>query len=395
MLTYLDTAAGFAVVMLAISLLLTILTQIVSALANYRGRNLLWGLKTLFANLDPGAYPALAAEAEPLARRVLKHRLISDSWFSGNRVAEWIERRSRLCARLFDRFRLASAIRSTELANILRQIAAQDPHLAGEIAAVLSFPAAAAAVAGGPPALPGVAPAVDFSASPLGAWFGSTMDRVSQRFAMTMRLWTIAFAAFFTLATGLNTLDLLTGLYHNGVMRDALVGAGQQMTTTATAALDPQNSLSAKFTAGLLEALQAQGIDAPKPAPVILTTADGTRWIDANVPPQHLTAVLTAFQTGAQAAIRKSLADDQQTAETLLSLTSKAGIDVLQFHWPAGFFRWSSPWTWRLRYLLGVFLTGAMLSLGAPFWFNCLKSLANLRPILASKEAAESAGDSN
>jgi hypothetical protein len=59
MLSYLDAAIGFAVVMLGISLLITILTQMVSALVNHRGGNLLWGVKTRFANIDPARYPNL------------------------------------------------------------------------------------------------------------------------------------------------------------------------------------------------------------------------------------------------------------------------------------------------------------------------------------------------
>jgi hypothetical protein len=43
MLSYLDTAIGFAVVMLGVSLLITILTQMVSALVNHRGGNLIMG----------------------------------------------------------------------------------------------------------------------------------------------------------------------------------------------------------------------------------------------------------------------------------------------------------------------------------------------------------------
>lgn len=43
MLAYLDTLIGFAVVMLGASLLITILTQIVSALFSHRGANLLVG----------------------------------------------------------------------------------------------------------------------------------------------------------------------------------------------------------------------------------------------------------------------------------------------------------------------------------------------------------------
>lgn len=48
MLAYLDTLIGFAVVMLGASLLITILTQMASALFSHRGANLRWGLQTMF-----------------------------------------------------------------------------------------------------------------------------------------------------------------------------------------------------------------------------------------------------------------------------------------------------------------------------------------------------------
>ena len=429
MLTYLDTAIGFMVVMLAVSLLITTLTQVVSALVNHRGSNLQWGMKTLFANIDPAHYPTVAEKADSLAREVLSHCLISDSWFSGNKIAEDLQASHPLIKRWFDRFRLASAIRPSELADILRALAANktrqaatapadeaqvlrsvaqeitdllaeaDPGAARDVQLVA---AAAAAVPGGAalvaPAVNAVQNAVNAASGSIGrleVWFGSMMDRVSQKFAMYMRIWTVSFACAFALVTGLNTMDLLGQIYQNGVIRDALVGAGQQMTATASAALDPQNSLSAKFTASLLDALKAQGIDAPTPAPVITTTATGTDWINSHVPQAKLQAVLTAFNSGAQAAIQKSLADNKQTAESILNLTSKAGVDVVKLHWPKNFLQWndSESWwqgfAWRFRYFLGVALTAVLLSFGAPFWFNALKSLANLRPILASKEDSE------
>ncbi len=432
MLTYLDTAIGFIVVMLATSLLITTLTQIVSAMVNHRGSNLQWGLKTLFANIDPGVFPNLARHADELAREVLSHCLISDSWFSGNRFAEKVGATIPPLGRWFARFRLASAIRPAELADILRALAAAkrrqaagapadeatmlndfaqeisdmlaetDPSAARDVQMVA---AAAAALPGGvqlaAPAVNAAQAAINNASNSIGrleVWFGSMMDRVSQKFAMYMRLWTVGFACAFALISGLNTMDLLGEIYHNGVVRDALVGAGQQMTATAASALDPQNSLSAKFTAVLLQALQAQGIAAPNPTPVIATTVAGTNWITTNVPADKQQAVLSAFDTGSQAAIQKSLADNQQTAQSLLQLTSKAGVDIVKLHWPKNFFHGGQPadlwkaFAWRFRYFLGVALTAILLSFGAPFWFNALKSLANLRPVLASKQDAQAQG---
>jgi hypothetical protein len=41
------------------------------------------------------------------------------------------------------------------------------------------------------------------------------------------------------------------------------------------------------------------------------------------------------------------------------------------------------------RRFWGVLFSAAMLSLGAPFWFNTLKTLTNLRPLLANKQDKE------
>jgi hypothetical protein len=44
-----------------------------------------------------------------------------------------------------------------------------------------------------------------------------------------------------------------------------------------------------------------------------------------------------------------------------------------------------SPWfAHYLRHFLGVMITAGLLALGAPFWFNLLKNLMNLRPAVAS-----------
>ena len=53
MLEKLDTLIAFAVVMLGVSLIITILTQIVASFLGLRGSNLLWGIEVLLKELDP------------------------------------------------------------------------------------------------------------------------------------------------------------------------------------------------------------------------------------------------------------------------------------------------------------------------------------------------------
>ena len=43
------------------------------------------------------------------------------------------------------------------------------------------------------------------------------------------------------------------------------------------------------------------------------------------------------------------------------------------------------------RHFFGVLASAALLSLGAPFWFNALKTATTLRPIVASKESEDRA----
>jgi len=45
-------------------------------------------------------------------------------------------------------------------------------------------------------------------------------------------------------------------------------------------------------------------------------------------------------------------------------------------------------WDWSWAKLPGIALSAILLSLGAPFWYNALKDLVGLRPVLARKEQA-------
>ena len=299
MLSYLDTAIGFAVVMLGVSLLITILTQMVSALVNHRGGNLLWGITTLFANIDPARYPNLTAQSDSIARLVLTHRLVSDSWFSNNRVAMGIASKFPVLGKLFARFQIASAIRPVELTDILRHLSANTlagQPVAAEIRTLLGSAAsatasqrasrAASAVAGAPAAgtpgtaaVPVIQSAVDAvrdTAGRLEDWFNSMMDRVSQKFAMYMRLWTVVFACAFAFGTGLNAPQLLIDLYSNGAVREQLVSTAAPLAETAQSLLagNPattpdaiQNPLTVTYTGALEQALKEANVQTAQSAP--------------------------------------------------------------------------------------------------------------------------------
>lgn len=408
MLTYLDTLIGFAIVMLMISLLITLLTQIVSAFLNHRGSNLRWGLKTLFANIDPKAYPQITSHANLLANQVLRHCLISDSWFSGNVVAQWVGARIPPLKKLFDRFQLASAIRPEELAGILQHIATNPPAalsqlpaadleaLRQDIQALLSAGSGSSlrnlslvsgAISAAVPAIPDptalmqeTVSNIHTAAGDLEAWFNSIMDRVTQKFVVYMRIWTALFGCCFAFGTGLNSISLLNEMYTNSTYRNNFTNVSQQLTSLTTTILDPQNNLSAALTTALHQALTEAKVAPAAPPPAIPTRVEGEQWIRSNVPPGQMTAVLTHFRADSEAASQKLLNDSSQKAADVVDVASRSGFEILKIRWPA------KP---NVGYIFGVIGTAALLGMGAPFWFNALKTLTNLRPIVASKEEAE------
>ena len=93
-------------IILAVSLMITMLNQAVVAIASLRGVNLRWGVETLLEQLDP----KLKDSARAISEEVLRHPLISDSTLS--KFGPWAKH-----------WQLATAIRVDELKHILHEIA--------------------------------------------------------------------------------------------------------------------------------------------------------------------------------------------------------------------------------------------------------------------------------
>jgi hypothetical protein len=83
MLNTLDTVIAFAVIMTVLSLLITIVVQMVSAAFSLRGKNLANALALTFQTIDP----KLGEYAHSLAAQILRDPIFSDSlWRPKNRV---------------------------------------------------------------------------------------------------------------------------------------------------------------------------------------------------------------------------------------------------------------------------------------------------------------------
>ena len=418
MLEKLDTLIAFAVVMLGVSLMITILTQIVSSALGLRGSNLLWGIETLLKELAP----SLVNQAHGLATELLQHELISDSAFSrvGNMrfigpLVQYLSTK-KWSGWFINRWRCATAIRSEELVRMLQKKIASLPDgdamktaLIGLLAApdleairMLKMmkdalpnitPRGAAALPAGPnysvqvdKIFQQVTNSSQRSVGKLETWFGSSMDRVTQRFAMHLRLWTVAFAFLLAFAAHFYSWRLLQQLSYNPDTRAALVNMRDGMQSAAQTILPPAGgappTTAVPVSPDILnEALVRLKKSDPALANVgtipanTVTVQDAVTWLTAqkDVPP----AAAGEYQKTVIGVLRDRAASINQNL-------ASAGVQLLPNPYP-GILNFDGR-----RNLLGILLAAAFLSLGAPFWFNALKNLSNLRSVVATKEQQES-----
>src|SRR5262249_25087258 len=149
-------------------------------------------------------------------------------------------------------------------------------------------------------------------------WFNSMMDRVSQRFTLHMRIYTVVISTALVLALRVDSLYILSMLRSDAALRSGLVTTAASI-TKPDSGVDPNDAAKAK-------------------------------------------AIATS--------IINQLPPDQSVFGLLHSETG--------------------PVSGR-RELSGLLLSAMLLSLGAPFWYNVLKNLTALRPVLAQKQDQERA----
>jgi hypothetical protein len=417
MLKQLDVLIGFVVVMSIVSLLVTIITQMVSSLLGLRGKNLSDALQVMIRRIDPTIGSDMAQQ---LAGEVLTRPVISDSMLSMSKkiwdkvpVLSWFRQRSKT----------ASAIRADELHALIKDIAAGAGPLKATANNVLSALAkpdkatsdAIAAVQNQLNTLAGkdlaqakalvqqVASATDAAFINLEKWFNSAQDRAQQWFAMHARVITIiaSFCAAFVLQ--LDTFALLKRISSDSDVRSKLVAGADAVQKQADQVLHgtQQDIVNRAMHKEVMEKLRAQypkldaKLDDHADFPSV---AEAEKWLRDQIRDNAQIDEIAANYR--QLVTLKKLGASQELLEKVASDYQKTGLQLLpdpypisfNKEWPAtGWLGWlhlvttDGTWSWPLHRLLGILVSAALLSLGAPFWFNTLKSLTSLRPMLANE----------
>jgi hypothetical protein len=498
MLSSLDTVIAFAVIMTVLSLLITILVQMVSAALSLRGKNLANALSLTFQTIDP----TLGEKAHSLAAQILRDPIFSDSIFGkkSRTIVAAVNKGTQLLIEAEKALKEAQhalarnrdAAKAAALADVVAKARAAvgaakagatvptvkpnrttpwgfwslpwggATHLGnairpGEIYRILhdfgALTETEAALRDIPPALVQTAtklieslreidqPAVESQAklqvvarvsqlfenplqqkavvdslANLGAtverattqaydrfqrWFGSAQDRAEQWFQTHTRMVTITMAILTAFLLQLDTVDMYRQLRAQPKLVEALVKSVPSVLEQGGTVLDPSDS-PAYYTyllwlkkhpdfslkelpssgdkAGYRQALANRLKTKQDPAETLPDPDTAAEWLaeyDVMLPEGT-----KAFQEARNA-----------TLNDLRTKLEQAGFDLvpspLLERWkkealPAWTKGWDPLLAHYLIHLVGVLMTAGLLALGAPFWFNLLKNLMNLRPAVAA-----------
>jgi hypothetical protein len=372
----LDVLIGFLVVLLALSMAVTVVTQAITTVLNTRGRHLRRGLVDLLQQLDP----TLTAElSKQVATSILSHPLVSGSNtpMAGTTGTGALAR----LRRALGGRRLGNVVHREEFTKLLMALAAGQgtSHLDAAAQQALASALTANGVSNpdemlknirqlalqlerSSPELSNIArqnlailhAAESDLVAKVNNWFDQTMDRTSQRFTASTRAITFVGAFVVAFALQVDTPALVNRLAADDQLRRQLVDYAQKVyETERTIALERVKTADTQ------------------PSGATLQTA---------------AVAQTSASAGSAGSSQPLLTPEQEMAQRYRALLSTTGIITLP---SAGLKEWWDGFQHVSFY--GMLLTALLLSLGAPFWYNVLGRLLQLRSVLAAKDDAQRA----
>ena len=403
MLNTIDTVIAFAVIMTVLSLLITLGVQMVSATLSLRGKNLANALALTFQTIDP----SIGKYAHSLAAQILRDPIFSDSLWQKKTRGSLDENAQKFIA-------AQRKLRDAKLRG------PDDPNRAEAISkATVEVNTTRAAVT-----IPNVTPNRE---KPWGFWaipWGGPMQIATAirpgeiyRVLQEMREMTPEEAQLLDipkeltekargLVAALHRLDL-PAIESRVKLKDIAAAAKMFAPEQQKAVLDALGSFGAtveRATTQAYDRFQRWFGSAQDRAEqwfqihVRMVTIVGAILVSVFLQldtveiydklrhePKLVEALVKAAPgTLEQGAAVQGHVDADAQEKAFADL--KAKIDSTGFELlPGGWFaRWRTEKFWWFNHLFGLALSAGLLTLGAPFWFNLLKNLTNLRPAVAT-----------
>ena len=385
-----DTVLSFASVMLVLSLFVTAWVQLLGGFLRLRHRNLRWGLERLLNQLDPEK--KLAGQAQAVARRIASEvpALATGSTLFGGgtealKPAELVKTLRALAANESDKV-------NQVVKALVGSIDTKDPpaNLGNDIAAISNelvtlFPSQAKAVQ---EAVDRGVKRGDELARQVGDWFDTVMDRAADRFTLHTRYIAVIVSGVVVFAMGVDAVTLYTTLRSDSARRATLVAQMPELLKSASERITSNSCLNvasaaiAKLASDPDKEWSAAWSKVLPTAPKTLDAAnEGLAWLNqqaqATKPPlpDALQRYNQAYADASKTCVTDRLKDIDSLTKGPLKDVSALTVPMDQL--------WTSKTF--LGHVPGLLLAWVLLTLGAPFWFNMLKSLSSLRPLIASR----------
>jgi hypothetical protein len=458
-----DTILAFSAVMLTLSLLITIIVQMLLAAFNMRGKGLAWGVERLLQQIDPKL--KLGDMAGKLTERVLGHHALAHLGTTRAiairkeeliKVLEDLATRPTLAQRLADavaehapsaKDQLAPEVQKLALAPrvwhwwdprswpifghrltkeleqalaqaIERHAPKEKDRVLGALKAALSEPGtglsdderkklqeAFAQLAPGADAsrvhsalaisgellkiFPGADAAVRQAVgnamlakrkieAEVEKWFDTVMDRTTERFVLNTRWVTAGVALAMAVGLHIDSLAIFAQLTSSKDLRGQwLEASGGLLKEAEKLAADTEKpwpvgtmAIKAMKDDPKLDAADKKKLEVIPDG--MVTRRAGLDWLaekDVSVPGRQLYAAKVEE-------VAKKRLDELGGAFTRVRNVA-AGTSLQIVPWPRPALSWMTA--------VGILMSAMLLGLGAPFWFNLLKQLTTLRPLIASK----------
>lgn len=431
MLDSLDTLIAFVLIITVVSLLITIVVQMITSALNLRGKNVAWALAETFEAIEPKLAAQTKGLGKQLADHVLKDSLLSDVQFgpvvrpaSAIRADELFDVLHRIATdkkagtptdiqnsviRLFSALgvdksvlertgatvkeaqdvmqKLSTAVESikdetakTEVSKAFSEVSTKMTTLANNAANQMLTTVA------------GAEAAIQDAYQRFEHWFETGQDRARQWFTIHASMATAFFAIIFAFLLQLDTIEIFKTVSTNRAMRDKLVAQASGVLDQAGKILVDKNVVltnALKNWTGGLKGDTKKAIDDAK----LEVDANDTRGTLRQKVEKVLGAstdkadALKAFDAGVDTSAENELNTGAADYKLVKADLERTGFDLF----PKNGWRWidekgNNHWC---EHFFGMFFSILLLSLGAPFWFNILKSLASMRSSLVDNISSE------
>jgi hypothetical protein len=356
-LNNLDTVIAFAVVMLLLSLLVTALVQAVIATLGLRGSNLVDGVSRLLRQADPAFDKQIAKE---ISKKVLKHPSVAQTFR-----------------------RATTAISKDELIKLLNDVAGHPPpglsptavkHLKDYLAK----------------GVPGIG-AMQQAIVDIDRWFDAVMIRNTERFVARTRLVTVIIAVIAAGGLHVDALRIFNQLRTNDEVRMRLVQGLDNWQKQAEGILGkvPVGTSAVQATIGELSLTTLPQIPAD-----LVTQSQGESWLQKTLPRAEFEKAAVVYRKHYANESQKTRDEYLEAGQHVKTELANLPLTIVPMPLPGfDYFDWirmdNEKDTGQIAaaklHLLGTLITILLLSLGAPFWFNTLRNLATLRPMVAQR----------